>query len=225
MNNQIFSSAHCLLLDKRFSEKARIKREFGQYGIDVKFFVVGEGTELDKEKYNHINVIPPTRSGYPAFCKRLNSYNAFLCFKEMIRRADFENRENLLLIEDDVVLTEHFGEVLEKAWGQLNRCDSNWEMLYLGANHTFKKTEQVYQNLLRVNGSGCFHCVLLRNSIFKEILSWNIENPIDSLAAQHIHPRRHCYAAWPNIAITKSGYSHCEGREVDYDHFWGNKGC
>lgn len=218
-------SAVCLLLDKRYSEKERIHEEFQNFGIDVGFYVVGDGTELSRERYSRINTVPPEREGYPAWMKRPNSYNAFESFKDIVFGAMNDGVENLLLIEDDVVLAENFGLVLNLAWKQLLAHDSAWEMFYLGANHTFSRTKQVDSNLLRLNGSGCWHCVCLRSSIFKTILNFPADNPIDNMAAKLIHPRGHSYAAWPNVALTKSGFSYCEGRDVDYGHFWNNKGC
>jgi hypothetical protein len=92
-------------------------------------------------------------------------------------------------------------------------------MFYLGANHKFARTEKVSPNLLKVNGSGCFHAVILRKTVFDEILELPLTNPIDGQAAKLIHPKGHCYSCTPNIVRTKAGFSHCEGRKVNYDEF------
>lgn len=217
----MFDRAVCLNLDKRFSNRERIKKQFGENGIAVDFFLAGDG-KMVAEPYDHVDVTPPRRSGYPAWANRPNSYNAFLCFRKIIERAFNDNVRSLLLIEDDAIPTNQFSEVLALALKQL---PEPWDMLYLGANHTFSRTHQVCGNLLRVNGSGCFHGVVLNCSIFMDILQLPMAGPIDGEVAKALHPIRQCYAVWPNIVVTEPGFSHCEGREVDYTDYFKEKGC
>ncbi len=130
--------------------------------------------------------------------------------------------KSLLLLEDDVTFLPNFAEVFPKAKEQL---DPNWEMFYLGANHTFRPTIEVSPNILQLNGSGCWHAVALRYTIFDAILSLPILGPIDGMVGDYLHPKHLCYACWPNVAWVIPGFSHCEGIEVSYAHYKDNKGC
>jgi hypothetical protein len=223
----MFSEAVCLSIDKRASERPRIQAEFARYGITVQFFTAGKGGEgaAEAPAPNHIDVAPPPRSGYPAWANRPNSYNAFLSFQTIVSSALDREVKELLLLEDDVTLLPEFGQVVAAAQKQLLEHDPDWDMLYLGANHSFARTRQIADNLLHVRGSGCWHAVVLRESVFKAVLGLPMDGPIDGMCARHIHPQFSCYAVWPNVAVTRPGFSYCEGRIVDYSEMFLVKGC
>jgi hypothetical protein len=212
----MFDRAVCLLLDKRWENRISLCAEAATHGISLEFFLAGSGKLLDT-KYDHVDVTPPAlRFGYSAWAKRPNSYNAFLCFKKIIQKAKDDDIETLLLMEDDAVFEPNFDAVFAKAKTQL---PANWDAFYLGANHAFCPTVQVSENILRLNGSGCFHAVCLRRSIFGAILTLPLYGPIDGLVGKMLHQRFNCYGCWPNIVWTKPGFSHCEGHDVDYSHY------
>lgn len=221
MSSPIVERTVCLLLDKReFECRSRLTADF-----NPQFFRVGEGSLFPAESYGHINIEPGPRSGYPAWRKRPNSYNAFLSFQKIIRSAKDDGVKTLLLLEDDAYKVPEFDEVFQRGLLELEEVDPEWELLYLGANHTFSKTTEVSSSLLRLSGSGCFHAVVVRASIFPLILDLSPTAPIDEVVAKRIHPRGHSYGLWPNVVLTRPGYSHCEGRDVDYSHLFKNKGC
>jgi GR25 family glycosyltransferase involved in LPS biosynthesis len=221
----MFQRIECLSLDKRIDEQERITAEFSAYGMKVNFFVAGEGKLLLPEQYNHIDIpAPANRYGYTSWVDRPNSYNAFLCFKKIVQRAKDDNLENILICEDDVSLTPLFGKVFPKVVNELER-HKIWNMLYLGANHTWAKTEEVSPHLLRLKGGTvCWHCVALHKSIFDTILSLPLVSPIDAVCAQLVQPHYVCFAAWPTIAIQRPCHSYCEDKFVDYQHYFYHKG-
>jgi len=222
-----FNLIVCLTLDKRVQDGCigRISFAFHKFGWKVNFFICGDGKTLTKYSYDRVDTTPPKgRVGYPAFVTRPNSWNAFACFKQIIEQAKKDQIETLLLLEDDVELTDNFSETLSLAQSQINENLVDWDMLYLGANHTWARTKQVSENLLKVNGSGCFHAVGLRSTVYDAILDLPMTRPIDGLVGEKLHKRFNCYAVWPNIALQQSGYSYCEGNTTNYGHFWGNKG-
>ncbi len=221
----MFDRAVCLTLDKRVDNRSRVAADFSVHHIRPEFFIAGDGKTLPADWYDHVDVEPPPREGYPAWKERPNSYNAFLCHRRAVTRANQDGVQTLLLLEDDVVLTDQFYRVLPAAWEQLHEVDPAWEAFYLGANHAFSKTAEVAPNLLRLQRSGCWHAVCLHRRIFDKVLELPMTGPIDGVFAEKIQPHGHCYACWPNIAVTQPGFSYCEGREVDYSHFWGVKGC
>lgn len=225
MSSPTFDRVAALCIDKRFDEQGMFISSFQKLGIQVTPFIAGDGKLLPAEQYDHIDIEPPGRSGYPAWANRPNSYNASLCFKKIIAAALADGVETLLILEDDAQPTDEFASVLPAAWKQLQEHNPNWSMLYLGANHTHAATTEVSPNLLRLNGSGCWHAVVLRKKVFQAVLDLPLENPIDGVVAKYLHSREPCYAVWPNIVVTKPGFSYCEGREVNYLDMFKNKGC
>lgn len=218
------------MLDKREdSYKTLLRAECEYLGVPYEFFRVGQGLLCPPETYGHINVEPPARSGYPAWTNRPNSYNAFLSFRKIIEKAQADQLPSLLILEDDAYFVESPEErprdVFVRAYDDMVKEDPQWEFLYLGANHTFSRTTSISRNLLRLSGSGCWHAVLLSERAYQLVLDLPLEGPIDGEVAKKLHPRNHSYACWPSIVWTRAGYSHCEGREVDYHSFFQNKGC
>lgn len=205
----MFDRAVVLLLDKRAGQKNRLEDEFSWLSRDFRFFGVGDGS-VEGFNYDRIDTPAPKRRGsYPAWLERPNSYNAFCSFREIISLAKLDKVESLLLLEDDASLVD--GASLEAAMEQL---PADWRMFYLGANHTGTKTKRVGDNLLSVNRCVCFHAVALNARVFDEILALPMRDPIDAMATR-LHPQG-CYAAWPQAVLPLPGFSHCEGRGVDY---------
>lgn len=216
---QIYTRAVCLNLDKRFSEQERISQDFLQkLGVKVEFFICGDGNTLPANVYNHVDIIPPVRdSGYPAWRNRPNSYNAFLCFKRIIEEAKKDGVEKLLLLEDDVTLSDNARQVCAQAYLDLLNFDYGWNIFYLGINNTNARQTRITNNLLKVNSGGCFHGVCLHESVYDAILNLPMDGPIDQMVERHLHKEKACYACYPNIALVKPGFSYCEGYDVDYN--------
>lgn len=219
----MFQRAVCLNLDKRLAEQDRLAREFGEAGLYLEFFVAGDGS-IPNIVYNHIDMPAPSgRHGYPAWVNRPNSYNAFLCFKKIIREAQADDIESVALVEDDCTLLPNFKEVLNEVNQELKDVPP-WDMLYLCANHTWTPTTQVAPHLLKLNGSGGFQFVIIRHKLFQVFLDMPLDAPIDAKAGA-LHSKYNCYAVWPNIAIPLAGYSYCEGTSYDNTKLYKNKGC
>lgn len=182
---------------------------------NLEFFVVGKGKILPEDEYNMID------GKYPPMTWRgfYNSYFAHLAFQEIIRRAKLNNIQNLLILEDDAEFTDQFDEVNERA------NVPAYGALYLGANHTWALTQEVNEYVLKLNGSLCWHAVVLNNSVFDEIIRWQPTEPIDGKAAKILHKKYDCYALWPSVVVQEPGFSMVEGRMRDYSEFWSNKGC
>lgn len=232
----MFDKVVCLVVDKRIADWPQTREECLKRDLPVEPFFCGNGKDLTLGMYNHIDIIPPERprTSYPAFRDKPNSYNAFLCFKKIIQGAVDHNKvvaemeavvnkplvplkkiENLLLFEDDLLFKDNYAHILSSAKQQLTG-HKPFDILYLGANHKFAKTERISPNLLKVDGSGCFHAVCLRDTVFQAILDLEIINPIDGEVARLLHKRFNCLSINPSIVGQKSGFSYCENRNVDY---------
>jgi len=217
----------CLGIDKRIDQHQILIEQFIEHNCVLEIFMAGDGETLPSDKYNRIDTKPPARGGYVAWRNRPNSWNAFQCFRTIINNAKDGGLTTIGIYEDDCELLPNINDVLEKATEQLQRRKLPWDMLYLGANHTFAITEEWGPNLLKLNGSGCWHAVLINNennNMFQAILDLPQRGPIDQMTGQVLHKKYNCFAVWPTVAIQKPGYSHCEGVNLSYNHYWKNKG-
>lgn len=221
----MFDRIVCLCVDKRVNEQPRLKAEFDAAGLPLDFFVAGDGKTLPAEQYSHIDVpAPEGRFGYPAWVNRPNSYNAFLCYKKIIQKALDDGCSAVALVEDDCTLRPNFNEILPLALAELKELPP-WDMFYLCANHAYTHTIQLKPHVLRLQGSGGFQFVNIRRNMFQVFLDMPMIAPIDGMAGNTLHSRYNCYAVWPNLAIPKPGYSHCEGTSYDNTAQYDIKGC
>lgn len=213
----------CLCVDKRHEHFKRVVAEFDKQKTDVELFIAGDGQTLPKDMYSRVDKKPPQRHGYPAWSRRPNSWNAFQSFRQIVETLKEEEVNTCGIYEDDVQFLPNFSDVLQAAGSQIEERGIEWDMLYLGANHAFATVEQWGDNLLKLNGSGCWHAVLINNSyhnMYDAILSLPQNGPIDQMAGKILHKKYNCYAVWPTVAIQKPGFSHCEGNKQDYSHYW-----
>lgn len=180
------------------------------------FFIEGKGQYLPREAYNQIS--PPVPLGYR---DGPNSYAHFCAFRNIIKQAGDMGVENILIIEDDLILTKDFDEIALQAWEQL---PDDWDMLYYGANHSTARTQDIGSHLMRVCGSLTTHMVAFKSTIYSDITSLPIDKTIDWNIAHRLHDKFKCYAVWPSIARQKPGYSLIWGQRVDYSELWERKG-
>jgi len=214
----MFDKVVCLNIDKRWAHREPLAAEAAKRNLKVEFFLAGDGKTLPPENYDHLDIEPPAmRFGYPAWVKRPNSYNAFLCFRKIITQAQHDKCESLLLLEDDATFCPEFDPIFPLAQAQL---PADWDLFYLGANHAFARPIPFSDNLLRLTGGSlCFHAVALRHTIFQRILDLPMYGPIDDMVAKRLQAHVNTYACWPNIIWPMAGFSYCEGTNVSYDHY------
>lgn len=216
------AKAQCLILDKRIQNLDKIQSEFYQKGIIVKSFIAGNGEE--SLKYDHIDTkdgpprLPLSQKYDSSWLRYPSAYNAYLCHKKMIEQAQLEGKENLLIIEDDAHIEDDFDEIIEQAEPFL--LSSKWDMIYFGSYH--KNTSFPTENkfVRKVNGSAGFHCVLIHNRIFDEILEYGPICPMDEICNRFIHSKHLCYAIYPSIVTQTSGYSFVERSYLDKPSRW-----
>jgi hypothetical protein len=226
--NELFDEVCVLNVDRRVKDFPRIESMLQDVGWtkNINRFVVGKGDVLPEDEYSRIDDLGCSNKWNCAGYSNIpNSYHAFKSFQAIIGKAYTDNINSILILEDDCQFTPNFKEVLEKAESDI-LISPKWDMLYLGANHTWHTTESAYKgcdNLLKLSGSLCWHAVGLNKSVFPTILSWDVDRPID-LKAQVLHRHCNCYSVWPSIATQKPGYSYVEGRERNYDEFFESKG-
>ena len=211
----------CLALDKRKEHWLEMQENLKQYGIDMIPFVCGDGS--DKELvYDQIDEINPDVSkwGYGVPHLKHHHYNAFKGHQSMIQIAKDNGWPYVLILEDDLDVTPRFGDVLK--WIKNNPPPDDWKVLlwswWRGDERDEWNTEVERQykqdkvlRYLRVTyGLGGLHCVVIRDSLYDEILSLPPVYCLDGIlnsARDHIPT----YMLLPKIATVKSIYSFTEG--------------
>jgi GR25 family glycosyltransferase involved in LPS biosynthesis len=219
-----FDRVVCVCVDKRANEWGRLETQLASRNVVMEKFIVGEGKILPKHLYNQID---PTESkpGYEG-----RAYPCFISHKNIIKKAKEDNLKNILMLEDDCEFLPEFDEILEKGSKQLEKAGAAWDLLYLGANHTWGVTEKVGENLLRLRGgSYCWHAIAI-NQKYHDMFSYLLNLPeihlYDWLTAHYTQtsPEFECYALWPNAAIQRPGVSFLSERHRDYTEWFTNMG-
>jgi len=214
----IIDIATCLLLDKRTEYWPKIEGDFKKVGISVIPCLVGAGELFPEEMYHHIDTpeLPPqylTTNFYPSWINKPNAFNAFLSHRKMIENAIREDRQNILIIEDDVQVEEDFIEIINKVSPFFE--SNEWDMIQFGAFH-HNNTEKISDNILKTRSSGGWHGVLINKSLFKLLYSFLPIGPFDWISEQFIQPNFKCYAIYPSIISQRSGlYSYVEGSNLE----------
>lgn len=144
-----------------------------------------------------------------------------LSYRQALMDAYAKGYENVLILDDDAVLTENFFSVLDKAW---NSLPSNWHMLYLAANHgpadsPARPTEndKIGNNLCKLKGSVGSHAIIINKIAFPIILDFLASpyGPLDVYLSlyQQFFP---CYITNPGIATQLAGHSDIINENVNY---------
>ncbi|CAN0382995.1 unnamed protein product, partial [Phaeothamnion confervicola] len=74
----------------------------------------------------------------------------------------------------------------------------------------------VSQHVARITRSYHTHCWALHSRVFKQCLeiARQLDNPLDIMVANEIHPRGRSYCFIENISFQAAGYSDIMAREV-----------
>lgn len=209
----------CLVLDERINELSRIQKEWQQYGIYIKPFIVGKGTKLDKNLYNHVDtkIGPPKyrySTTYPTWWKSPNPYNAWLSHRQIFKDFLKTKQDKLLLLEDDSFIEKDFNVVLNNVEQYLNILQ--WDMLYLGSyNHENTWVTTDHKNVMRVCGCAGFHGIILKRHVVEYLLTFDAIGPYDEITGKYLHGKFNAYAIYPSIVSQKSGYSFVENSQLE----------
>lgn len=205
--------AICLTLDKRYEMALELQAQFKPKGIDVELFIAGGGAKPLKYDFIDSDEIPPRDRNYsidyPTWYARPNAFNAWKCHREIFLRA----KGNLLLLEDDSVLSDDFDEILANTNEFLSV--NPWDMVYFGCYQDGKSTKTSHPNVLKLGGAGGFHGVLMNQKIIKNLLNWPPYGPYDWITGTYLHQYYNCYAIYPCIINQRSGFSFVENCNLE----------
>lgn len=158
----------CLLFDKRIPDTT-IDLELKEHGLDVQFFLAGDG-HTSSRPYDFIDKVYPGKS---------QAKNYGDCLQSIIRIAQFNKWPSLLFLEDDATLNprykQYFGGVFNEVLSQYEKVkkekDRDWNMLYLGGNvQGATSLEQLSENLFEANYLLDMQAVIFNESSYQTIL-------------------------------------------------------
>jgi hypothetical protein len=219
-NLNYFEKGICLCLDKRYKTQwLDLKKQFTSRNFQVEDFITGGGTDLPYATYSRIDDPWPKSNKV----KHRENFNA------MYKRCQDSGYKNALFLEDDVILLDNFNEVFNKAISDIETLNIKWDLLYLGVNLSWAKSEEVTPNLLRLRENALTtHAFAINNEhhdMFTRLRQLGPgETDLKIADVIQTNPEFGCYSIWPNIAIQKTGFSHIVGGNLDYDEYFKNRG-
>lgn len=124
----------------------------------------------------------------------------------VIRHAQQEHWDSVLILEDDCVFQPYTPAVLKRVAEQI--AAQNWDLVYLGG--TLKKGglhQKVSSNLYRVNRVRLAHAYVVRSSLYAQILQEAPQSglPIDWYYSEQLLPRINAY--WIDPLLTYQRYA------------------
>lgn len=129
-----------------------------------------------------------------------------------ILRELYDNKEDALILEDDVQFLIDPEDLLERIMEQL---PGNWDMLYFGASPN-QPQERFSPNLFRINNAHVTHAIMWhcrKGGAMEYVLNHaqDIEK-IDDFFAVEVQPRFNCYVSSPMICTQYDNVSNIAHR-------------
>lgn len=216
-----FDRVHLLALDKRKNFWRGIDKQFANHGVKVERFIVGKGND---PTLTYSMVDGPDLGTWNNNYSN-NARYAYEAHRKMLQSAIDDNLNSLLLLEDDVVLTEDFDETLEVVSKEIEENDIQWDSLNLGGNLTWSTGKRVSSHLIKnLEGAYCFQCIGLKRPVIQALLDAPPIGPMDFIHARIIQPTFDCFSVFPPIAPQRNTFSYVNGRNEDYSSYYLNLG-
>lgn len=156
---------------------------------------------------------------------------------EIIKIAEQDKCENILVFEDDLELTKHPSvakEIISNSMEQLLRYYNAYDMLYLGGNVPEDKSlfKRIDENLSQISICKTTHAYVISNYAFKPFLnhfdnidwedSWNWSQSneqrcnIDKWYINNIHSKGRTFGVYPCLFNQRSNHSDLLHRNSDF---------
>jgi GR25 family glycosyltransferase involved in LPS biosynthesis len=205
MLHQYFDKIYYINLDKDIKRRERCEELFKQYGIKAERFA---GIDLQKEKENYLNHIPPNN--------KLNDgeIGCFLSHLLIIKEAKKCGYKNVLIFEDDIEFQPNFIDLFEKFIKQLPQ---DWGLLYLSGNH-IETPHLISQNIMKIKKTLTTHSYAIKEEIYDIILQHPklFQLPLDTFYAEYIQANYPSYCFYPHLTYQRPSHSHIQNQFVNY---------
>ena len=135
-----------------------------------------------------------------------------LTIEKIFENAIEKNYEQILIFEDDCVMTqgiEIFHDTMNNAIKQLPK---NWDIMYLSGQVTCGFKYRHSANLLQLDGCFATHSWAISLQGMKEILSQGLYAPIDNCLVDRIQKLQRCYITYPILTTQRAGTSDIGGQ-------------
>jgi len=221
-----FSGALCVNLDHRKDKWAECKKEFIKHGLSVERF-----SAVDGSKFNYNGVIKrffgdDKQDGIYDDNHKNAVMGCCLSHKKAICLAKQRGYDSVLILEDDVA----FDEELNKKFNEwYKEVPPNWDLLYLGGNHGFRrgpKPPLCSPHLMKVTQTLTTHAYILKNTIYDLVLDrLNIIDYDVDVIIMKLQSRMNAYSFTPRLAWQRLSISDIWGGYIDYKFLEDNDGC
>jgi GR25 family glycosyltransferase involved in LPS biosynthesis len=187
-------------LDDKSSRYLFLKKQLDELGIVYERFQAIGGNSIDLGKFKSL---------------KNGELGCLLSHISVLKIAEKNKLKSILILEDDAEFCENFHTKFEK---YIKQVPEDWDMIYLGANH-IEIPKLIRRNVLRIIKSYTSHAIIIRNSVFKEIIYNYIyyDKPYDAILAELIQPNYNCYCLYPHLVFQQNTYSYINKKNTNYD--------
>jgi GR25 family glycosyltransferase involved in LPS biosynthesis len=208
MINQHFDKIFCINLKRRPDRLIQAMAEFEKFNVSVEFVEAVDGLTL-----------PMDVEGLPSKSKdgRKISRGDLGCtytHLKIVKLAKEQGLRNYFVFEDDVEFSPDFNEVFDVFFNQL---PENWDMLYLGGNHT-EGYEMITRNIAKIFHTYTTHAIGVKSSAYDSMIKVLSEKEKVDICIAELHKSLNCYVTRPHLAFQRASFSDILDENADYKH-------
>ena len=209
--NIYFDKIYCLNLDRRQDRWKKASEQFNRFNINVERWSAIDGDSLDNKLLDYYN--PDGLKGEEASIlgipENKNAIGCLLSHLEIIKNAKEKGHRNILIFEDDVILSNNFLEEVK----QIEKLD--WKLLYLGASQFLWNNIEIkdgHYNCKKTLGTFAY---AIDSSIYDDLInifekgSQSVDNLLSIIQSKY---KNGCFTIYPNIVI-----SNVENSDIRYE--------
>lgn len=236
--NEYFDHVYMVNLKEKVGNRLKVATHLNNFGISFEVFEATNGYKgeaLERfERYKSRELGQLTR--YPefndfekqrgkGFIESAGSIGYIYTYLKIIRDAKSRGYKRILIVEDDVLLSNDFEYQFR---GFVDRIARDWKVLMLGASqynwssvNEAQAIDQGYYFPRQLHTCGSF-AMALNASIFDELIEAEeaFEAPFDHLPLGEIYERYmgKCFVAYPNIIMPDVSESSIRGERCQVNH-------
>src|SRR2546423_2011812 len=192
--SEFFPYRVCINLERRPQRWDRVQARFAAAGVGaVERFPAVDGRA----------------TGVPAsWPYSVGAYGCLQSHLAVVREARAQERESVLIMEDDVVFADEFREKFQE---RVHRLPSDWDMLYFGCLH-YEPPEPAAPGIARLRLSFSTFMYAVRQTVYDAFIFLNQREryPVDRNNL-FLQKRFLCYCFMPHLAWVDDSYSDAQG--------------